>query len=124
MIIKINNKDEKFYQYMGKFFGSRLVEKQINDRIYDDDKKEWYLYIGNSNVQAFVSVQNKVIKNVYCYNEKNLEEILNYIRKEEKISNSILTKRYLEVYKKCGFQILDNETYKNFVIIYDNKKAS
>ena len=33
------NKDEKFYQYMGKFFGSRLVEKQTNDRIYDDNGK-------------------------------------------------------------------------------------
>ena len=39
MIIKMTNKDENFYQYMGKFFGSRLVERQTNDRIYDDDNK-------------------------------------------------------------------------------------
>lgn len=117
MVIKINNKDEKFYQYMGKFFGSRLVEKQTNDRIYDDDKKEWYLYIKDDTVVAFVSVQNKVIKNVYCYKEEYLEKILNYIKKEEKIGNSILTKTYIEVYKKCGFQVSDNEMYKNFVTI-------
>ena len=119
MIIKINNKNEKFYQYMGKFFGSRLVEKQINDRIYDDDKKEWYLYIEDNAVVAFVSIQNKVIKNTYCYKEKYLEEILNYIKKEGKIDNSILTRKYIEVYKKCGFEIIDNEAYKNFVTIHE-----
>lgn len=119
MIIKINNKDEKFYEYMGKFFGSRLVEKQVNDRIYDDDKKEWYLYIENDTVLAFVSIQNKVVKNVYCYKEKNLEELFEYIKKKEKIGTSIVTKRYIEVYKKCELQILDNNMYKNFVTIYE-----
>lgn len=122
MIIKINNKDEKFYQYMGKFFGSRTVEKQVNDRIYDDDKKEWYLNIENDIVTAFISVQSKVIKNVYCYKDKQLEELLEYIKEEKTIENSILTKRYIEIYKKCGFKIIDEERYKNFVTIYDNKK--
>ena len=41
MIKKITNKEEDFYQYMGKIFGSRSIERQINDRIYDDDSKEW-----------------------------------------------------------------------------------
>lgn len=124
MIIVINNKDDKFYQYMGKIFGSRSIEKQINDRIYDDDKKEWYLYIKDNKVEAFVSVQNKIIKNIYCYKEEYLEEVLNYIKKEGKIRNSILTKKYIEIYEKCGFQIIDKEKYKNFVIINDNKKVS
>ena len=39
MILKLTNKDEKFYEYMGKFFGSRLVQRQTNDRIYDDPDK-------------------------------------------------------------------------------------
>ena len=43
MIVKLKNTDEKFYQYMGKFFGSRLVERQTNDRIYDDASKVWYI---------------------------------------------------------------------------------
>ena len=74
MIIKMNNKDEKFYEYMGKFFESRLVERQINDRIYDDDKKEWYLYIERDTVLAFVSIQNKIIKNTYSYKEEQLKK--------------------------------------------------
>ena len=117
MIIKMNNKDDRFYQYMGKFFGSRLVERQINDRIYDDDKKDWYLYIERDTVLAFVSIQNKIIKNTYCYKEEQLEKLLNYIRKQENISASILTKKYVEVYKECGFEVTENESYKNFVTI-------
>ena len=42
MILKLNNKDTNFYNYMGKIFGSRPIEKQVNDRIYDDSNKEWY----------------------------------------------------------------------------------
>lgn len=117
MIIKTNNKDEKFYQYMGKFFGSRLVEKQINDRIYDDDKKDWYLYLENDVVVAFASIQNKIIKNVYCYKDEYLEDIFKLIKNEEQINSSILTKRYIDIYLRIGFEVLDDKSYKNFVII-------
>ncbi len=117
MIIKTNNKDEKFYQYMGKFFGSRLVEKQINDRIYDDDKKDWYLYLENDAVVAFASIQNKTIKNVYCYKDEYLEEIFKLIKNEEQINSSILTKRYIDIYLRSGFEVLDDKSYKNFVTI-------
>ncbi len=122
MIKKINNKTEKFYQYMGKFFGSRIVEKQTNDRIYDDDKKEWYVYIENDSVIAFVSIQNKIIKNVYCYKEEYLEKLLSKVCEEEKIENSIITKQYIDVYKNCGFDIIDNEIYKNFIMVHKKRK--
>ena len=122
MIVKLTNKDESFYQHMGKFFGSRLVEKQINDRIYDDDKKEWYVYIENDNVIAFVSIQNKVLKNIYCYKEECLVELLNEVSKKEQIDTSILTNKYIDVYKKSGFDVVDNEIYKNFVMIHKKGK--
>ena len=118
MVIKITNKEEKFYQYMGRFFGSRLVEKQINDRIYDDPNKEWYIYLEEENPKAFVSISKNIIRNVYTINLKCLEEILNIIRKEENITYSIVTKCYLETYEKCGFNISQSENYKNFVKIY------
>ena len=119
MIIEINNKDEKFYQYMGKFFGSRLVEKQTNDRIYDDEKKEWYLYVDKDIVLAFVSIQGGILKNLYCYKEKHLEEILVYIKKKEEIRTSIVTRKYVDVYKKCELKVIDNDMYKNFITICD-----
>lgn len=121
MVIKITNKDEKFYQYMGKFFGSRLVEKQINDRIYDDDGKEWYIYLEEEKVKAFVSINKNVIKNIYSTKEKYLEEILNVIIKEQNITYSIVTNCYVELYEKCGFKVNKNGNYKNFVIIYIDK---
>lgn len=118
MIIKITNKNEKFYQYMGKFFGSRLVEKQTNDRIYDDDGKKWYIYIEEGKVLAFVSISKNIIKNVYTTKEKFLEEILQKIKKENNITYSIVTNQYTEIYEKCGFKVSKNQTYKNFVTIY------
>ncbi len=45
MIVKMDNKSKDFYNIMGKFFGSRIVENKTNDRIYDDNNKSWYIYI-------------------------------------------------------------------------------
>lgn len=117
MIIKITNKEEKFYQYMGKIFGSRLVERQINDRIYDDDNKEWYIYLEEEKVMAVVSISNNVIKNIYTTREKYLEEILKQVKNENEIAQSIVTNCYTDIYKKCGFRIDENQFYKNFVSI-------
>ncbi len=122
MIIKMTNKDEKFYEYMGRLFGSRLVEKQTNDRIYDDDSKEWYIYLEEDKVVAFVSISKNVIKNIYTTKEKYLEEILNQIKEENHITYSIVTKSYAEIYEKCGFKISKNQDYKNFVLVYTEEK--
>lgn len=118
MIIKLTNKDENFYQYMGKFFGSRLVQKQTNDRIYDDDNKTWYIYLDEGQAKAFVSINKNVLKNIYTTKEKYLEDILKQIQNENKITYSIVTNIYLEIYKKCDFKISKDNTYKNFVTIY------
>ncbi len=115
------NKDEKFYQYMGRIFGSRTIEKQTNDRIYDDDSKEWYLYIEDERVKAFVSVNKNIIKNVYTTKDRYLEDILKKIKKEKEITYSIVTNFYTEIYEKCGFEIGKNQDYKNFVTIYTEK---
>ena len=122
MIIKMTNKDEKFYEYMGRLFGSRLVEKQTNDRIYDDDSKEWYIYLEEDKVVAFVSISKNVIKNIYTTKEKYLEYILNLIKEENHITYSIITKSYAEIYEKCGFKISKNQDYKNFVLVYTEEK--
>lgn len=121
MIIKMTNKDENFYKYMGRIFGSRLIEKQTNDRIYDDNNKEWYIYLEEDKVLAFISISGNTIKNLYCIKEEYLEELLNNIKLENNISYSTVTNRYIQVYEKCGFKVNKNESYKNFVIIYTVK---
>lgn len=122
MIIKITNKEDNFYQYMGKFFGSRLIQKQTNDRIYDDDNKEWYIYLEDERAVAFVSISKNVIKNVYTTKGIYLEELLKKIKKEKNITYSIVTNYYTEIYEKCGFKVKDNQDYKNFVTIYTQKE--
>ena len=118
MVIKITNKDEKFYEYMGKFFGSRLVEKITKDRIYDDNDKEWYVYLEDDKVMAFVSISENIVKNIYTKKDKYLEEILKIIKKECNITYSIVTNCYNGIYENSGFKVSKNESYKNFVTIY------
>lgn len=120
----MTNKDRDFYQYMGKFFGSRLIQKQTNDRIYDDDEKVWYVYLENNRVMAFVSVNKNIIKNIYATKEKYLEEILKKVKRENEITYSIVTNYYKEVYAKCGFEVSKNQDYKNFVTIYEERAAA
>ena len=105
MVVKMTNKDRDFYQYMGKFFGSRLIQKQTNDRIYDDDEKVWYIYLEANKVMAFVSVNKNIIKNIYATKEKYLEEILKKVKRENEITYSIVTNYYKEIYEKCGFEL-------------------
>ncbi len=122
MVIKMTNQDKEFYNYMGKFFGSRLVEKQINDRIYDDDSKQWYIALEEEKVTAFVSISKNTIKNIYSTKDKDLEKILKKVIKENEITYSTVTKIYIDVYKKCGFKVSSETEYKNFVIIYKENK--
>ena len=125
MIIKLTNKDEKFYQYMGKFFGSRMVQKQTNDRIFDDDNKVWYLYVEDNIITSFVSVTKNIIKNIYTTKNEHLIELINELKKDNKnqIAKSIVTNAYLEVYEKCKFEIEPKQLSKNFVTIYMKKGA-
>ncbi len=112
----MTNKDENFYKYMGKIFGSRLIQNQINDRIYDDDNKMWYIYLEDEKVVAFVSLSNDIIKNVYGTKEDSLQELLKEVKEENKIKDSTVTILYEDLYKKVGFKV-EKGIYKNFVVI-------
>lgn len=119
MVVKMNNKNENFYFYMGKMFGSRIVQRQTNDRIYDDNDKEWYLNIEDDRVVAFVSVAKDVIKNVYSIRDNYLMEIFKELKKDVKIKDSIVSNLYKDVYIKSGFSINNMNTLKNFIMIYE-----
>lgn len=116
MIVKMNNKDENFYKYMGKIFGSRLIQNQTNDRIYDDNNKLWYISLEEDTVVAFVSVSNDIIKNVYGTKDEALKEILQEVKKENKIKDSTVTMLYEDIYKEAGYKVV-KDIYKNFVVI-------
>lgn len=117
MILKMNNKSENFYNYMGKFFGSRLVQNKINDRVYDDPNKEWYILVEEEKPVAFLSLIDNTIKNVYSLKDEQLEKLLKGVKKDINLQMSILPKVYLDTYKKLDFEIFDDKTYKNFVVV-------
>lgn len=118
MIIKMTNKDDNFYNYMGKFFGSRIVQSETKDRIYDDNNKVWYIYLDNkSKPTSFISVHDNVIKNIYSCNKNHLEALLNDFNLNFGIQDSIVTNLYLDVYKACKLKIYNLDNYKNFVLI-------
>lgn len=117
MIAKMDNKSKNFYSVMGKFFGSRIVENKTNDRIYDDNKKEWYVYFDNNNPVAFVSIISGVIKNVYSIKDEFLIELLEHISKETSIKDSIVTKAYKSAYESSGLVTSGDGEYKNFIRI-------
>ena len=120
MIVKLTNKDNNFYQYMGKFFGSRLVQKETNDRIYDDSDKLWYIYLKDDISVGFVSISKNTIKNMYAVKPTYLIELLREIKKDFSISPSVVSNLYNNIYKECGFTVNDTY-YKNFVVIQDTE---
>ena len=113
----MDNKSKNFYSIMGKFFGSRIVENETNDRIYDDNKKEWYVYFDKNNPVAFVSIISGVIKNVYSIKDEFLIELLEHISKETSIKDSIVTKAYKSAYESSGLVTSGDGEYKNFIRI-------
>ena len=123
MIVKLNNKSKNFYNIMGKFFGSRIVENKTNDRIYDDNKKTWYVFFDKNIPVAFISVVSDVIKNVYSVNDKCLYKLLKYVIKDINLKESIVTKTYSDVYIDCGLNVNSNILYKNFVKISGDKNG-
>lgn len=116
MIVKMDNKSKDFYNIMGKFFGSRIVENKTNNRIYDDNNKSWYIYMDNNNPVAFVSIANGVIKNIYSVKDNFLIELLKYVSKKETIKDSIVTAVYSDIYDVCGFTS-SKDNFKNFIRI-------
>lgn len=122
MILKLTNKDDNFYQYMGKFFGSRIVQTETKDRIYDDNNKIWYIYVDTDDkAYGFISVCDDVIKNIYSSNENYLKELLLEVMQDITIQPSIVTKLYGKLYEDCGLILTSLDNYKHFVIIRGDK---
>jgi len=117
MIVVTNNKCEDFYNTMGKFFGSRIVQNETNDRIYDDNNKKWYIYFDEETAVAFVSIADNVIKNIYGIKEEYIIELLQYVKEQFVIQDSIVTKAYINAYEQSGLIVDSSSEYKNFIVV-------
>ncbi len=122
MILKLTNKDTHFYNYMGKFFGSRIVQTETKDRIYDDNNKVWYIYVDSENKPyGFISVCDGIIKNIYSNNNDYLRELLKKVSTDMQIEPSIVSKLYEDLYQECGLIVTYLDNYKHFVMIRGEK---
>ncbi len=122
MIVKMTNKDDDFYKFMGKFFGSRIVQSETKDRIYDDNNKVWYIYLNQDTKPcAFVSVCDSVIKNIYSNSNEYLKKLLLSVMNEIVIEPSIVTRAYEDIYVECGLHINTLDSYKHFIMIRGEK---
>lgn len=118
MILKLTNKDTIFYNLMGKFFGSRIVQTETKDRIYDDNNKIWYIYVDNDDkAYGFISICDGVIKNIYSSNENYLKDLLKQVKSDTIIQPSVVTKLYEKLYQECGLTVTSLDNYKHFVMI-------
>ena len=122
MIVKMTNKEENFYNYMGKFFGSRIVQTETKDRVYDDNNKVWYIYVDSENKPyGFISVCDGIIKNIYSNNNDYLRELLKKVSTDMQIEPSIVSKLYEDLYQECGLIVTYLDNYKHFVMIRGEK---
>lgn len=117
MILKMNNKDDNFYFYLGRVFGSRIIQSITNDRIYDDNNKTWYVYVDEHKATAFISICNNVIKNIYSTNDLHLKLLMEELSKDFVIKSSVVTNLYENVYIGCNLNVNKSINYKNFLII-------
>lgn len=116
MITVMTNQEEGFYSCLGKIFGSRTVESVTHDRFYDDDEKVWYIYYGEErNADAYVSVKNSTIKNVYAPKPENLLPILEKLLPI--IKKSVVPQIYKKAFEDAGYVIEAEQRSKNFITV-------
>ena len=99
MIIKMNNKHSDFYSYMGKFFGSRIVQTVTKDRIYDDIAKFAGYGFNKSHSVAYATISYQMAFLKAYYYKEFILVLLNKASKNE-------VNRYLNLLKKQQLKIV------------------
>lgn len=113
MIRLLKNSADDFYKYMGPIFGSRKIQRATKDRFYDDDGKEWLLYLEGGSVLAVLSMEKGTIKNIYGEDMEALAVLLEQ-SKADAVSG-IVPAIYTEQYKNAGYRVEGHSA--NFVKI-------
>lgn len=120
MEIKVmTNKDEGFYKYMGPFFGSRKVAKELGMPLWDDDDRTWIIAFDGDKVVGFCSFvkhksQNKAtLKSGYVVEEYRAhgiyDKLFKYrldVLKEMKVKKliSTTTDKSWHTHERYGFK--------------------
>ena len=80
-IYRSDCRDDEFYKFMGRFFASLDIAKELEQQIYDKKNTTWYIFTKKKNVKGFVSVCEKnthyFIDNLYVLPEYRNMNIAN-----------------------------------------------
>lgn len=111
--MRIDRNNSDFYKIMGPIFGSRTIQRQTNDRFYDDPGKEWFVEISDKSIDYVISIKDGIVKNIYIENGVKAVEILKAIYPD--ITSGIVPACYSGVYMDAGYSV--SESSQKFVQI-------
>lgn len=115
-ILRLERGDERFYDYLGPVFGSRIVEKDTGDRFYDDIGKVWYVLPG----RGAASVRQGVLRNFWAVDQETADSLAAAIRADNLRLGGVAPRRYAQSFVKCGFTVQGYR--KNFIEVYLSEK--
>lgn len=114
--------DKHFYSFMGKYFASREIAKELDNQIYNEENTTWFVHMDNEEeVRGFVSMERKkdhvYLDNFYVLKEHRGTDVgtdlLNYVLEDFKnetiklitrneIALKMFTSKGFETYRKNG----------------------
>lgn len=116
-VVRLNRANEDFYAQMGPVFGSRHIEKETNDRFYDDAGKQWYLITG----RGAASVMGVTIKNFWADSPEAAAALIDAMRVDAvEALCGVIPRRHRTVFEAAGFSCLEHR--RNFMEVRDRIK--
>lgn len=114
VVFKSNNQDKLFYSWMGEYFASLEIGKELERQVYNKPNTDWYLSIREGSVAGFASVcdcgKHYFLDNLFvlpCFRNSGIaKEIVGYIVKDftEKPIRCIANNPYaLKIFSSFGF---------------------
>lgn len=104
----MSNDNPSFYRLIGPLMGSRIVEKEVGIRMYDDGGKYWYTAWDGDVFVGVASVRGCAVSDCYvkpCYRNKGaLTAMLSSIVKDNAVGlKATCTSMSRGVFERAGF---------------------
>ncbi len=115
-ILRLERGDQRFYDYLGPVFGSRVVEKDTGDRFYDDADKIWYVVPG----RGAASVRQGLLRNFWAADRETADRLVEALWADNPRLGGVAPRRYEQAFVNCGFTVQGYR--KNFIEVYMSEK--
>lgn len=114
---EIDRGQSDFYTKMGRFFGSRMVAKEVGIHIYDNIDKRWFVATDGESIFGFASLKRQVVSDCYVVPEKRMCGVFGSILMLVEISSkgtlkANCSKASKKAFANAGFEV--KRQTKNF----------